>query len=119
MVWGAQNPANPWVFNSGKVLEDYIGGTYEALPREYASASPLNYVSSKVPPTLLLHGENDVLVAYEHSRRLAAKLKDHGVPHYVLTLPWATHGFDYNLYGPGGQLSTYCVEKFLGRVTAR
>ncbi|MDB5109638.1 MAG: lip2, partial [Mucilaginibacter sp.] len=68
-------------------------------------------------PTLIIHGENDVLVAYEHSRRLNAKLQENGIKHFWLQLPWATHGFDYNINGPGGQLSTYTVERFLKTVT--
>ncbi|HZH95213.1 MAG TPA: alpha/beta hydrolase [Flavisolibacter sp.] len=117
MVWGAHHPANPWVFNSNKVLRDFLGGTYEQVPQAYNESSPITYVNAQTPPTLLLHGQNDVLVAYEHSVRLQKELQKHHVPHYLLTLPWATHGFDYTLNGPGGQLSTYCTETFLAVVT--
>jgi acetyl esterase/lipase len=117
MVWGAHHPANPWVFNSNKVLRDFLGGTYEQVPQAYNESSPITYVNAQTPPTLLLHGQNDVLVAYEHSIRLQKELQKHHVPHYLLTLPWATHGFDYTLNGPGGQLSTYCTETFLAVVT--
>jgi len=117
LVWGAQNPASRWVFDSNKILEDFLGGTYAASPQIYSAGSPINFVTAQSPPTLLLHGKNDVLVAYEHSIRLTKKLTEKGVPHYLLTLPWATHGFDYTLNGPGGQLSTYCVEIFLSAVT--
>jgi len=119
LVWGAQNPANPWVFNSGKVLEDFLGGSYTASPQIFEAGSPINFVSAQSPPTLLLHGQNDVLVAYEHSIRLQKKLKELRIPHYLLSLPWATHGFDYTLNGPGGQLSTYCVEEFLEKLTRK
>jgi hypothetical protein len=54
-----------------------------------------------------------------HDVHLIKKLKPAGVKYYWLKLPWATHGFDYNLNGPGGQLSTYAVETFLNTVTAR
>jgi acetyl esterase/lipase len=67
-------------------------------------------------PTLIIHGQQDVLVAYTQSRQLSRKLGDSGVRHYLLTLPWATHCFDYTLNGPGGQLSTYVVERFLQEV---
>lgn len=116
MVWGYSQPASRWVMDSRKVMENYIGGSYDQVPQKYRSASPIEYASEDSPPTLLIHGRNDVLVAYEHSRRLVAKLENKGVPHYLLTLPWATHGFDYTLNGPGGQLSTFTVAMFLKKI---
>ncbi len=116
MIWGYSNPSNPLVLNSRKVMEDYLGGTYSQVPENYRQSSPIEFASVSSPPTLLLHGGNDVLVAFEHSRRLNNKLHQLGVRHYLLALPWATHGFDYNLNGPGGQLSTNLVERFLASV---
>jgi acetyl esterase/lipase len=66
---------------------------------------------------LFVNGEPDVLVAYEHTRRMNIKLTAEGVRHMVLNLPWATHGFDYAFNGPGSQLSIYTVERFLAAVT--
>lgn len=116
MIWGYSKPASRWVMDSRHVMENYLGGTYKQVPERYSSASPIEHVSADSPPTLLIHGRNDVLVAYEHSTRLAAKLEANGVPHYLLTLPWATHGFDYTLNGPGGQLSTFTVDTFLRKI---
>lgn len=116
MVWGYSLPANPLIMDSRKVMSDYLGGTYEVVPSNYYNSSPIEFVHPSSPPTLLIHGKQDVLVAYEHSVRLNRKLADSGVRHFLLTLPWATHGFDYTLKGPGGQLSTYCVDQFLKEV---
>jgi len=116
MVWGYSIPSNPLIMNSRKVMEDYIGGTYKQVPENYYNCSPIEFVSKQSPPTLIIHGENDVLVSREHSRRLNLKLEHYNIKHYWLQLPWATHGFDYNLNGPGGQLSTYAVETFLDTV---
>jgi acetyl esterase/lipase len=49
--------------------------------------------------------------------RLDARLAEQGVPHVFVSLPWATHAFEYNLSGPGGQLTRYSVEWFLAAVT--
>ncbi|SHN44974.1 alpha/beta hydrolase [Chitinophaga sp. CF418] len=117
MVWGYSLPANPLVMDSRKVLENYLGGTYSAVPNNYAASSPIEFADQHAVPTLIIHGENDVLVAYEHSIRLNKRLSSNGVKHFFLSLPWATHGFDYNLKGPGGQLSTYAVDRFLRNVT--
>ena len=116
MVWGYSAPASKWVMDSKRVMENYLGGTYSEVPEKYRSASPIEHVSADSPPTLIIHGKNDVLVAYEHSLRLGTKLEQHGVPHFLLKLPWATHGFDYTLNGPGGQLSTFAVNMFLRKI---
>jgi len=117
MVWGYSIPSNPLIMDSRKVMEQYIGGPYSKVPQKYAACSPLEFVNRQSVPTLIIHGDNDVLVSPEHSRRLDLKLTQNGIKHYWLKLPWSTHGFDYNLNGPGGQLSTYAVETFLKTVT--
>ena len=117
MVWGYSLPASPLVMDSRGVMERYLGGKYKDVPKNYFASSPIEFVDRQSPPTLIIHGANDVLVAYEHSNRLSKKLKENSVKHFWLQLPWATHGFDYNLNGPGGQLSTYAVTRFLQAVT--
>jgi acetyl esterase/lipase len=117
MVWGYSIPGNPLIMDSRGVMDKYLGGSYYKVPQNYVASSPLEFVGKHSIPTLIIHGHNDVLVAYEHSRRLNQKLQQNGIKHYWLKLPWATHGFDYNLNGPGGQLSTYTVEQFLNNIT--
>jgi acetyl esterase/lipase len=117
MVWGYSIPSNPLIMDSRKVMGDYIGGTYKQVPQKFAASSPIEFVDKQSPPTLIIHGHNDVLVAYEHSRRLNEKLNNNNIKHFWLKLPWATHGFDFNLNGPGGQLSTYSVLQFLNTIT--
>jgi acetyl esterase/lipase len=113
MVWGYSIPSNPLIMDSRKVMGEYVGGTYKEVPQKYFNCSPLEFVSKQSVPTLIIHGMDDVLVSPEHSRRLNLKLQQNGIKHYWLKLPWATHGFDFNLNGPGGQLSTFAVETFL------
>lgn len=117
MVYGYENPSNPLVIDSRGVLEAYLGGTPATAGQAYAAASPIAFVGAATPPTLLIHGERDELVTVRQSERLAARLAEAGRPHLLLALPWATHGADFNLSGPSGQLSTYAVEHFLGAVT--
>ncbi|RCH56033.1 alpha/beta hydrolase [Mucilaginibacter hurinus] len=117
MVWGYSLPANPWVMDSRGVMAKYLGGTFEKVPQNYTASSPIEFVTPQAPPTLIIHGKKDVLVAYGHSERLSAKLRQNGVKHYWLKIPWATHGFDFNLNSPGGQLSTYATEAFINTVT--
>lgn len=116
MVWGYSVPSNPLIMNSRGVMDAYVGGPYTKIPQKYHDCSPLFFADKNSVPTLIIHGTNDVLVSWIHSNKLDVKLTENGVKHYWLQLPWATHGFDYNLYGPGGQLSTYAVEQFLNAV---
>jgi len=117
MVWGYSIRSNPWIMDSRKVMEQYIGGSYTQVPQKYVACSPIGFVNRQSVPTLIIHGESDPLVSREHSRRLDLKLTQNGIKHYWLKLPWATHGFDYNLNGPGGQLSTYAVDTFLKSIS--
>lgn len=118
MVWGYSIPSSPLIMDSRKVMEDYLGGTYDSVPQNYVASSPVEAVNRTSVPTLIIHGKNDPLVAYKHSIRLQKKLTDNNIPHYFLSLPWATHGCDYTITGPSGQLTTYAIEYFLTRVLA-
>lgn len=117
MVWGARIKSNKLVLNTDKVFTDYLGGLIDELPAKYHEACAIDFAESASPPTLLIHGPNDALVSYGHSVRLNARLEEKGVPHYFLDLPWATHGCDYNINGPAGQISTFSIERFINSVT--
>ncbi len=105
------------ILKSPGLIRRFLGGPPETARAAFDSASALQYVTPAAPPTLLIHGENDTLVWHRHSVRLEAVLERAGVPCVFVSLPWATHAFEFNLSGPGGQLTTYALERFLARVT--
>ncbi|WNG47088.1 alpha/beta hydrolase [Archangium minus] len=111
--WGWDNPTNPLVMDSPKTLREYLGGTPAQVQERFDAASPVRFVNPGTPPTLLIHGTRDELVPAEHSRRLVQQLEQARVPHLWIELPWATHGCDANPAGPGGQITTWAVERFL------
>lgn len=117
LAWGYTLPANPLVMDSRAVLEDYLGGQPEEVQEQYLQSSAPNLVGANAPATLMIHGLNDPLVAYEHNLRLIKKLNQFNRPYFLVTLPWATHGFDYSVFGPGGQISTYAVRHFLHQLS--
>lgn len=119
MVWGYENPTHPLVMDSRKIMRDYLGGSLDEKREHYVTSSATETVDSLTPPTLMIFGENDPLVSHEHGWRLTKKLKAFNRQYFELYLPWATHGFDYTLNGPGGQLSTWTVKKFLEVVTKK
>jgi acetyl esterase/lipase len=100
-----------------KMIEQYMGGGPAQLPAAYASASAQQLVAAGAPPTLLLHGKLDSVVSSNQSALLSERLGSLGVPHAVVMLPWATHGFDYARSGPGERLASYAVEWFLATAT--
>jgi len=117
MIWGYQNPTNPLVLDSRKIMEDYLGGSLSDVREQYVQSSATEMVNNETPPLLLIFGQNDPLVSDGHGVRLSRKLKPLNVKYYELYLPWATHAFDYTLNGPGGQLSTWATKHFIASVT--
>jgi len=118
MVWGALARSNKCVLNIDQIFLSYLGATYRDNPQWYEQSSPCAQVSPASPPTLIIHGRRDSLVAFAHSTRLKAKLDQCRVRNYLLDLPFATHGFDFSLRGANGQLTVFAMERFLESVTA-
>lgn len=117
MLWSYDHPTNPLIMNSKKVLRDFVGGAPDQVPDKYLASSPMHHVSTLTVPTLLVHGRNDAHVYQRQSYRLKEKLDSFGVTNFLLAIPWATHGCEYKLSSPSGQLSVYCIERFLYAVT--
>jgi acetyl esterase/lipase len=58
-----------------------MGMKYEQAPDLFRQASPIFYVKSTTPPTVIIHGTIDKTVPISESIALDAKLKEAGVPH--------------------------------------
>lgn len=116
LAWGYANPGNRRVIDIRRVLKQFLGGAPAEAAQVYAEASPVSYLGAHCPPTLLIHGDMDEMVAMRHSDLVVAGLARYQRPHLLLKLPWAAHGCDANLAGPSGQLSTYAIERFLAAV---
>ncbi|MEO6452811.1 MAG: alpha/beta hydrolase [Ginsengibacter sp.] len=117
MIWSYDHPDNMLIMDSRLVQRDFLGGSPSEVPERYIAESPIFHVTSQTVPTLLVHGKVDAHVHYMQSVRLAKKLDEYKVKNMLLSLPWATHGCEYNLNGPSGQLSMYSVERFFYAVT--
>ncbi len=119
MLWSYNHPTKMLIMDSRLVQRDFLGGSPAEVPERYLAESPIFHVTSQTVPTLLVHGKIDAHVYYEQSVRLSKKLEENKVRHMLLTLPWATHGCEYNLNGPSGQLSMYSMERFFYAVTQK
>lgn len=75
--------------------------------------SPILGISKETPPTLIIHGDADLLVPIQQSQRYIEKLKAAGVPCELVVRPGKAHGW------PGiekdGDLLAAWFEKYLAK----
>jgi acetyl esterase/lipase len=62
-------------------------------PESAAAISPILFVTSDDPPTLLIHGDADELVPIRNSELLNAAFEDAGVEHEFVVMQGGAHGF--------------------------
>jgi acetyl esterase/lipase len=73
-------------------------GVTDATPAEKRlelgkSYSPIYGVTANMPPTLIVHGDKDILVPIQQAERLVARLKELNVPHRLEVRPGKGHGW--------------------------
>lgn len=115
--WSWDHPTNPLVVDSFATITDLLGRRREDDPDRatYHAASPYYRVRPGLPPIVVGHGGRDELVFHEQSERFVGRLRDAGDRAYLLSLPWATHGFEANLDGPSGRLWCHAVDRALAK----
>lgn len=84
------NPPNPLVQS---LLLAVTGGTPTTNNTRYTQSSPINFVSSQSPPTMILHGGTDIVVSPSQSVSLDTKLFISGVTHQYVFYPTEGHGW--------------------------
>jgi len=119
LVEGWRRPPRPDPLPVRPTLEAFLGGTPDTMRSRYQDASPVTYVSSQAPPTLLLYGARDHIVEARFGRELHERLRAAGAVSVLLEIPWSEHAFDLLPNGLGGQLSLYYVERFLAWALSR
>src|SRR3954471_25030886 len=90
-----------------------LAGTPDSAPLQYRDASPVTYVTSRAPPTLLVYGARDHIVAPRFGRELDERLRQAGSVSVLLEVPWAEHAFDALPNGLSGQIALYYTGRFL------
>lgn len=92
-----------------------MGGTPEEIPDLYRQLSPINHVSERCPPTLLLQGTHDLLVDYHDVKRLYCALRWANAPVIHIPFPQCNHAFEAVLprLSPPAQTAAYYTERFL------
>jgi len=112
--------ALPWRLNSGlgpisarKFNTGYIGGSPERFPERYRLVSSVYHIQPGAAPTLIAAGEHDHLVPFAGHIEATELLTQAGVPHVLLGIPYADHGYDAAWEGLGAQVTRHVVADFL------
>ena len=113
LIEGWREPPHPDPLNVRAILETYLRGTPDTASAAYQEASPVTYVSRSVPPTLLVYGGRDHVVAPRFGRALHDRLRQAGTAAVLVEIPWAEHAFDALPNGLSGQIALYYTERFL------
>jgi acetyl esterase/lipase len=97
------------------LLPAIMGGKPEEIPETYRLLSPSSHVGAHNPPTLLLHGSDDVFALTPAVRCLHQALCNAGVRSLLVEFPHTDHGFDLVLpaVSPAAQTAIADVERFL------
>ncbi len=119
LTQGWREPPRPDPIGSRKVLETFLGGTPDQMPDRYRHASPISYVSSRAPRTLLIYGARDHVVQPRFGRQLHEALRAAGATSELIEIPWAEHAFDALPAGLSGQVALFHTERFLADVFAK
>lgn len=82
----------PYVDPTNPLREQFPALKFE--PRQADDYSPLKHVTQDDAATLLVHGDQDTLVPIWHSQKMDAAFQAAGVPHELITIEGAGHGFN-------------------------
>lgn len=83
-------PANPLI---PLLLMQVTGGNPTTHATLYQQSSPMTFVTAQVPPTIILHGGADIVVAPSQSVMLRDQLQTAGVPNQYVFYPTESHGW--------------------------
>jgi dipeptidyl aminopeptidase/acylaminoacyl peptidase len=76
----------------------------------YRAASPVTHVTGDDAPTLLLHGDADVLVPIHQSELMVAALQQANVPVKLVRVPGGKHGPRFQFPVGDPRLTSYYAE---------
>lgn len=74
-----------------------LKGNPKKIEEIYEYYSPINWISKRMLPTLVVHGKSDVVVPFKSSVKLVEKLKENGVKHGFLIHRTGGHTFEFEL----------------------
>jgi acetyl esterase/lipase len=108
-------------FENVGTIAPLMGGHPDECPERYKFFSPITYVNSNCPPTLLIQGKHDIMAPVQATLLLYERLLEQKVPVIMHVLPQTDHGFDLFMpnIAPAAHNAFYDVERFLALMTAK
>lgn len=88
---------------------------YGVTEQPQREVSPISYVRPGLPPTLLIQGTIDHVVAPDNAPRMAARLASVGDQYRLVQLPFTDHVFDLFWGGFPAQIARGVVQQFLAQ----
>ncbi|MEM9816983.1 MAG: alpha/beta hydrolase [Cyanobacteria bacterium P01_D01_bin.6] len=113
LLAGYYDLPKPDPLDTRSLLVEFLGGTPDQISDRYRAASPANFMTADLPPTLLIYGGKDRIVMSRFGQALADRLQAAGNAAVYIRLPWADHAFDAIFNGLSNQLALYYTERFL------
>lgn len=88
-----------WLFylfcrQQGLWLKETTGYDLTTEPGMFEQFCPVRHITQDYPPTLLLHGDQDMDVSFELSKQMAISLKQNHVSHRLIIIEGLGHMFD-------------------------
>lgn len=98
-----------------ELIDDFIGRNLspKALLAQKKKASPLFHVDGKTVPHLFFHGDNDMVVPVENSRKMAAALKAQKISAEIVEFPGEGHAFKLEMIPQLAEKSSVFSSKHL------
>ena len=97
-------------FNTQFGLQLLLGGTPTGNPSRYQQTSPINFIDAQDPPTIIFHGDQDMIVNVSQSTLLKNKLQTFGVTNQLTVYP----GLDHDLWPPATMNASFDkIEAFI------
>lgn len=105
-----------WIPMSGFYSIPIIAGYLKPIGDQAKNdASPLNHVTGREPPSLIIHGRDDYAVPRTHSTNLYNKLKESGSITQLELLKGYMHANIFMGYNTPGHVPTMLIKKFLAK----
>lgn len=105
--------------NFDDLMNDVFGGNPVDNQSFNELISPIYYVDESAPPCLIIQGEQDRMVPAEIAWELKAAYEvnaDPDTPCIIITFPYCGHALDFIPSSPGGQITLYYWERFMGLI---
>lgn len=108
-------------FENVGTIAPLMGGHPDECPERYKFFSPITHVSSSCPPTLLIHGEHDIMAPVKSTRLLYDRLIKEKIPAILHVLPQTDHAFDllFPNMAPSAHNAFYDVERFIALISPK